>query len=83
MYFRSLGDLESILYGHWCAFEQVHGIAPSESFNTRFGAWLYRTRGVSASGGWALAVEELGTEPGEAVADVFFRLADAFWAEDA
>ena len=59
MFYRSLKELEAIVAGHQYAFAQLGVIDPQESFNYSFGQWLYEVKGVSASAGWAYAIESL------------------------
>ena len=62
MFYNELWELELILDGHWMAFEQIAGLERSMTFKSCFSEWLYASRSVSCSAGWAYAVTNLAKE---------------------
>lgn len=80
LYFSTLSDLETTMFGHGYAFTQLGAITRPKSFNERFREWLYHAKGVSGSAGWAHAVEQL--EPDAAArTHVFAELIAEFWSQ--
>ena len=78
MYFRTLGELELILFGHQCAFEQLKVIDRDQSFNYCYSQWLYDTREVSGSAGWAYAIESMASANGDDAEALFSQLSEEF-----
>ena len=84
MYYRSLRELESAIFGHQFAFQQLGAITRDQSFNSCFREWVYCTTDVSCSGGWALAIETLASNRRDDPEALFGELAERFlsqWAD--
>ena len=81
MYFKSLKDLECILYGHQEAFEQLGAISHMNGFHFRFAEWLHAATGESTAAGWAFAIEKLAKSKKEKSLVVFESFARQFIAE--
>ncbi|MEW4454807.1 hypothetical protein AB1L30_19230 [Bremerella sp. JC817] len=81
MYFKSLKDLEYLLYGHQEAFEKLGAILHLNGFYFRFADWLHSLTGESNAAGWAFALEELAKNKKEDPLVVFAMLAGQFIAE--
>ncbi len=77
MVYRNLAELEAVMYGHEVPFYQSKQISGDDSFNRQFRSWLSDRFDVSASGGWALAIENLAKREGvETKGGVHDRLDD-------
>ncbi|WP_162688422.1 MULTISPECIES: hypothetical protein [unclassified Streptomyces] len=74
----TLSEIASFLSGYFLAL-QIHGI--DEGFELGqvgdFSDWLSRTYGISRTGGWISAVDQL-TKEGESSVDSFLRLLKSF-----
>ncbi|MDB5390737.1 MAG: hypothetical protein JWM11_6383 [Planctomycetaceae bacterium] len=58
MFFKTLDQLESIMYGHGFAYQQMLFVTNDETFNIHFSDWLYERKTLSCSSGWAYAIEQ-------------------------
>ncbi len=82
MCFRDLSELSAILHGHAVAFSQLGLVGTrGHTFNAAFSDWLVVGTGVSASTGWAPAVEELASAAGVDAEALFADLVRAFLKE--
>ena len=61
MYFRSVDELEVMMWGHAKAFAQLGVLGErEETFGTAFAQWLHSAKQTSgASAGWAYSIAEL------------------------
>ena len=62
MYFRTLEELQSIMFGHYFAYMQLGAITARQSFSNCFVEWLRKTSEVSFSLGWADGIEQMALE---------------------
>jgi hypothetical protein len=81
MYYHGLSDLESLLDGHWMAYEQLCGLTRENSFGWCFSEWLYKTRSLSGAAGWAHAVTRLAKNTGRDPDLLFAELVNEFLPE--
>ena len=81
MYYKSLNELELILFGHRFAFDQLGVITRDQSFNSCFSEWLLQTQDVSCSGGWALAIETVASRMGNNPEVLFAELVERFLSQ--
>lgn len=80
MYFRTLSELETTMFGHAYAFTQLGVITRPKSFNVRFSHWLSQTKGVPDAMGWAYAVEQIESSAA-ARNRVLAELLAEFWGQ--
>ncbi len=78
MFFHSLKDLETILWGHGHAFSQLEIIIQDTSFHFLFMKWIYQNTGQSTSCGWADAIESLASTKGRDPVEIFSELVREF-----
>lgn len=79
MFFRTLSELEAVMYGHGVAFQQLGLLADSsDTFNVRFEQWLEERKRCSVSAGWGVAIEELAQPADVDSVGLFFDLNDEF-----
>lgn len=79
MYYRSLNELEAMMSGHYVAYEQLGGIEKHQSFRKEFIAWLWESKGMSGSAGWAYAIQALASSEQKNEEELFSRLINEFF----
>lgn len=68
MYFSTLQELDSILFGHAVAHEQMGLITRDDAFNDSFRMWLYKNKRLSCESGWDRAIQARSKDDEAAIA---------------
>ena len=81
MFYRNLPEFESLMYGHMMAFDQL-GLHRSHSFCDCFSRWLFDSKSLSTSSGWALAIQKAALKSKSDETSLFADFVNEFLAQE-